>query len=294
MADAGTPLSEPPRLLAFPPSDTGPIPRSDRRPPFRPIRHPSAVRQAARIAPQFQSLQDALEQKRAQLVDSTTVPDPELVSVFDLAGTVEGFLRAAAYVDGLEFLSDLQEDRVEADDDFYYETEGQPSDDAVPQSLYMVMTNAQAVVELVRLFELWREDQAIRLERGFAPLKEVFKLLRSIRPWGPEDRVRETGLLEQWAEDIAVAGDQGVSRVEIELWHRRDGATRLAAQDEVTAIIERLGGNVVRSAHLPDIAYHGILADIPNSSVRPVLDDGVSAIDLLTTERIMLVSPVCP
>ena len=145
MADAGAPLSEPRPLLAFPPLQEGRIPPRDTPAPYRPVRRPSAARQGARITPQFQTLRGALEQERAQLVDSTTVPDPELVAVFDLAGTVENFLRAAARIDGLEFLSDLQEDRVEADDDFFYETEGEPSDDAVPQSLYMVMTNAQAV-----------------------------------------------------------------------------------------------------------------------------------------------------
>ena len=214
--------------------------------------------------------------------------------MFDLAGTVETFLRAAARIDGLEFLSDLQEDRVGADDDFFYETEGEPSDDAVPQSLYMVMTNAQAVGELVRLFERWQQDKSVRFAQGLGPLKEVFGLLRSIRRWGPEDRVRETGLLDQWAEDVQVAGAQGVRRIEIELWHRQDEATRRVAQDEVTSIVESLGGNVVASAHLPDIAYHGILADIPTSCVQQVLDDGPSAIELLTTERIMLVSPSVP
>ena len=294
MADPGASLSEQRPLLAFPPSQEGPIPPRDTRPPFRPVRRPSAARQGARLTPQFQLLREALEQDRAQLVDSTTVPDPELVAVFDLAGTVETFLRAAARIDGLEFLSDLQEDRVEADDDFFYETEGEPSDDAVPQSLYMVMTNAQAVGELVRLFERWQQDKSVKFARGLGPLKEVFGLLRSIRRWGPEDRVRETGLLDQWAEDVQVAGAQGVRRIEIELWHRQDETTRRVAQDEVTSIVESLGGNVVASAHLPDIAYHGILADIPISCVQQVLDDGPSAIELLTTERIMLVSPSVP
>lgn len=294
MADAGAPLSEPRPLLAFPPPQDGPIPPRDTKPPFRPVRRPSAARQGARLTPQFQTLRGALEQERAQLVDSTTVPDPELVAVFDLAGTMETFLSAAARIDGLEFLSDFQADRVDADDDFFYEAEGEPADDAVPQSLYMVMTNAQAVAELLRLFELWQPDQSVKFPWGLGALKQVFGLLRSIRRWGPEDRVRETGLLDQWAEDVEVAGAQGVSRVEIELWHRQDGATRRAAQDEVTSIIEGLGGNVVTSAHLPHIAYHGILADIPISSVQQVLDEGLSAVDLLTTERIMLVSPSRP
>lgn len=294
MADTGAPLSEPRPLLAFPPSQEGPIPPRGTRAPYRPVRRPGAASQGARLTPQFVSLREALEQDRAQLVDSTTAPDPELVAVFDLAGTVEAFLRAAAHIDGLEFLADLQEDAVEADDDFFYETDGEPSDDAVPQSLYMVMTNAQAVDELVRLFELWQQDQSVKLERGLAPLKQVFELLRSIRRWGPEDRVRETGLLDQWAEDVEVAGAQGVRRVEIELWHRQDEVARRAAQGEVTSIVEGLGGSVVASAHLPDIAYHGLLADIPISYVQQVLDDGPAAIELLTTERIMLVSPSVP
>ena len=106
--------------------------------------------------------------------------------MFDLAGSVAGFLRAAAGVDGLEFLADLQEDQVEPDDDFYYEAEGEVVDDRVPQSLYMVMTNAQAVAELVRMFELWQEDQSVKFDIGLNPLKQVFGLLRTIRRWGPQ------------------------------------------------------------------------------------------------------------
>jgi len=294
VADAGAPLTEPRPLLAFPPPDAGAIPPRDTRPPFRPVHRPGAGRQGVRLTPQFQSLRDALARDRAQLVDTTTASDPELVAVFDLAGTVERFVRAAAGIDGLEFLADLEEERVEPDDEFFYEQQGEPSDDEVPQSLYMVMTNAQAVGELVRLFELWQEDQSVTFERGLAPLKEVFALLRRIRRWGAEDRVRETGLLDQWAEDVEVVGAQGTSRVEIELWYRNAEATRRAAQDEVVTIIQRLGGDVITSAHRAEIAYHGVLADIPMAHVQRALDEGPEAIDLLTTERIMLVSPSLP
>ena len=294
MEDTSAPLSEPRALLAFPPPDSARIPPSRTPPRFRPVQRPNARSQGVRISPQFRTLREALEQDRAQLVDTTTAPDPELVAVFDLAGTVDGFLRAATGIDGLEFLSDLQEDQIEADDDFYYMSDGEPSDDGVPQSLYMVMTNAQAVGELVRLFELWRRDQSVKFERGLAPLKDVFGLLRSIRRWGPEDRVRETGLLSQWAEDVQVKGAQGTSRIEIELWHRQEEATRRAAQEEVTSIIQSLGGSVVTTAHLPEIAYHGVLADVPITRVRQVLDEGPDTIELLTTERIMFVSPSRP
>ena len=58
--------------------------------------------------------------------------------------------------------------------------------DAVPQSLYMVMSNAEAVSSLVRLFELWQQDPSITFDTGLNPLKQVFDLLRAVRRWGPE------------------------------------------------------------------------------------------------------------
>ncbi|MGH9114158.1 MAG: S8 family peptidase [Acidimicrobiales bacterium] len=258
------------------------------------MQRPGPGRQGARLTPQFGALRDALEGERAQLAESTSAADPELVAVFDLAGTVDGFLRAAAGVDGLEFLTDLQEDRVDPDDDFYYRTEGEVTDDGVPQSLYMVMTNAQAVTELVRMFELWQQDPSVKLERGLNSLKEVFGLLRAIRRWGPEDRVRETGLLEQWREDLAVVGAQGASRIEIELWYRAEADDRARAETQVREIVTAAGGAVIARSEHPSIAYHALLADIPMSQVEAVLGTGPDAIELLTTETIMMVAPSTP
>ncbi|MPZ68314.1 MAG: S8 family serine peptidase [Actinobacteria bacterium] len=285
-------MTDPRPLLAFPPPQTGPIPAATSPTPYRPVQGPSAGRQGTRLTPQFQTLRVALEAERAQLTEQTGSPEPELVAVFDLAGTVEAFMRAAALVDGLEFLSELQEDKVDADDDFFYEADGETQDDKVPQSLYMVMTNAQAVTELVRLFELWQEDQSITFERGLNPLKGVFGLLRAIRRWGPEDRVRETGLLEQWREDVAVG--QSIARVEIELWYRDDPTSRTAAQEHVADIVHSSGGTVLKSSDQEAIAYHAVLADIPMSQVEQVLARGPEAIELLTTETVMIVSPSRP
>ena len=291
MAEASAPVADRRPLLAFPPAASGQIPSTGNANPYRPVTRPSPGRQGVRLTPQFSTLREALEAERAQLAEATTAADPELVAVFDLAGSVDGFLRATAGIDGLEFLADLQEDRVEPDDDFYYQAKGEVADEGVPQSLYMVMTNAQAVTELVRLFELWQADPAIKFERGLNPLKDVFGLLRSVRHWGPEDRVRETGLLEQWAEEVAVVGGQGTSRVEIELWYRADQPARARAEADVTAIVAASGGSVLACSDHGAIGYHAVLADIPTAQVERVLAEGVEAIELLTTEAIMLVSP---
>lgn len=291
MADAGTSVGDPRPLLAFTAPITGRIPPSDGRNPFRPVQRPNAGRQGMRITPQFDALRQALESGRAQLAESTIAPDPELVAVFDLAGAVDGFLRAATKVDGLEFLAELQEDYVEADDDFYYEDKGERSDDRVPQSLYMVMTNARAVTELINLFELWQQDQKVTFATGLNPLKDVFSLLRGIRRWGPEDRVRETGLLDQWHEDMEVVGAQGVTRVEIELWFRRDEKSRREAENTVRRTLVDAGAEVIAASQHASIAYHAVLADVPMSEVERVLTEGPDAIELLRTESVMIVSP---
>ncbi len=50
-------------------------------------------------------------------------------------------------------------------------------------TLYMAMSNARAVGQLIALFTAWQEDQSAPLPRGFAPFKQVFELLRAIRRW---------------------------------------------------------------------------------------------------------------
>lgn len=286
-------MTDPRPLMAFSPPATGPIPPSGPR-PRQPLQTPSPRRQGQRLAPQFKTLQDALSSEGTELTESTSAADPELVAVFDLAGSVERFLSAAAKIEGLEFLSEIVDDYVEANEDFYYEDEGEVTDRAVPESLYMVMTNAQAVAEIVRLFELWQDNPDIKFDQGLNSLKQVFSLLRAVRRWGPEDRVRETGLIEQWSEDVRVAGSQGMARVEIELWYRNDEGTRAAAQQQVANVVTGSGGSIVSTADIADIGYHGLLADIPFSEVARVLADGPGSIDLLVAENVMLVGPSRP
>lgn len=225
----------------------------------------------------------------------TEESDPELVVVFDVAGSVDGFMRAAAQVEGLSFLAEIQEDVSDPDDDFFVANqEGEPTDEGVPETLYLVLTNTQAVTQLVRLFALWEADRTVTFERGLAPLKDAFAHLRAVRRWGPQDRVRETGLLEQWAEDVAVAGGQGRVRVEIELWFRSDPATRQSAQTRVQRLVHQAGGSVIDSSSLAGVQYHAILAEIPYDQVQTVLDEGPEAIELLTTDAIMFVTPHLP
>ena len=286
-------MTDPRTLLGFGPVTAGPIPPA--APGFPPPpRRPDPQRQGQRITPQFQTLRQALERERLELAQATSASDPELVVVFDLVGTVEGFVRAVRDIEGLEFLADVAADGAEPDDDFFLEEDGVRKADLLPQSLYMLMTNARAVGQIVRLFNLWRDDPGITFETGLNPLKKVFELLRAVRRWGPEDRVRETGLLEQWREDVALVGQQGTSRVEVELWFRDSADQRLLAEQAVIDVVRRSGGTILKSAAIEGIRYHALLADVPTHEVEAVVRDGPDAIELLTTETVMFVSPSLP
>lgn len=282
-------------LLAFGTPGIGPIPPAADNRPFPPQPStPSPGRQGQRLTPQFTALRDAMAAGRADTSEHTTEPDPELVVVFDLAGTVEDFSRAVSQVPGLEFLAEFEDEDAEPDEDFHFVEAGRATTAPVGETLYMVMSNAQAVTELISLFERWQADPTQPFARGLNPLRSVFAQLRSVRRWSAQDRVRETGLIDAWQEDVAVVGPFGSTRVEMELWFRADEARRAEGQAQVAQLVQDAGGQVITSAIVETIAYHGMLADLPYAQVDAVLANGPDAIALLTTENVMFVSPARP
>ncbi|WP_224770083.1 S8 family peptidase [Mycobacterium simulans] len=254
-------------------------------------------RQGERLSPQFRELADAFDNERARLSDGQVEEvDPELVLVFDLAGTVKDFRNAINQIEGLEFLSEFLDEESEPDDDFYMVTRRDGRvDGSVQHSLYLVMSNAEAVSQLIRLFERWQADPAMVFGRGLAKFRSAFEQLRAIRRWGPTDRVRDTGLIDEWRERLEVVG-QSVSSllIEIELWYRRDTNRRTAAEESLEAIVRAAGGEVRDRAQIGEIAYHALLVDLPVQQVQSVLRDGADAIQLLNADEIMFVSPYTP
>jgi len=285
-------MSEARPILAFAPPTAGPIPPRTGFQGFPPPpTRPSPASQGRRHAPKFEALQTALSSGRATATGSTHEPDHELVVVFDVVGGVENFLRASRGVPGLEFLAALDDGVHDPDEDFHYVEDGLVTDKEVPETLYLVMSNAEAAGQLVSLFARWQADPQAPFDRGLAPLKHAFEQLRDLRRWSPQDRIKETGLLERWAEEVAVVGGQGSKRVEIELWFRADGDRRSEAQARVEQILSDAGGSILTSCVIAGIDYHAILADLPHSQVEAVLQHGAEAIELLRSETVMLVSP---
>lgn len=260
--------------------------------PPRP-RRPNRNRQGERLTPQFRALQSALASDTTELSESTNSPDPEFVVVFEVAGTIDRFMQAAQRIEGLDFITDFVGDGIDPDEEFYnVDDDGEPIEGPVRQTLYLVMTNVQAIEELVRLFDLYQDDKDVKFDRGLAPLKNLFDELHTVRRWGAADRVAETGLLADWREHLDLIGEHGSVRVEIELVWRARAGDRAAASAAVQAALG--GGTLISETEIPAIAYHAILADLPAGDVVAVLEDGPEAIELLLANDVLFVSPARP
>ena len=280
-------------LLAFLSPETGKIPTDPDRRRMRQPRKPGASARGTRVEPQLQALRDALRSEHTQLSETTDEAEPDHIVVFETVGAIANFVRAAQEIKGFDFITDFVGDGIQPDEDFFYvDDDGDPSEEELPQSLYLVMANASAIDQLINLFERFQEDPKAKFPTGMYGLKELFKSLHTVRRWGPQDRIQETGLLEAWRNDISFFGPNGTVAVEIELVWRSSAAQRSAAEAAVRSLVaSTAGGSVQSSAVVEAIRYHAVLAELPRDEVERLLDGGPEAIDLLQAEDVLFLAP---
>lgn len=256
----------------------------EKRPPGWPKVHlPSAQRQAERLAPKFGVLQSTFDSQRIQLQATAPTDDPELVVVFETVGSVEDFIGAVQRTPGLEWLLEADEAGVEPDDDFF---DQQDREKALEGRIYLLGSNRQALTEVISLWNRYKADPQVKLERGLGKWKEVFKHLRDVRFWGVQDRIGPD-IHEYWESGLAL-GEQ-VIRFEVETWcySSPDKNSRTAA--DLTRLVSEIGGRTLSTALIRDIAYHGFLVEMPASGVRSLLSETPPA--LVQSERVMLFRP---
>jgi len=270
-------------LLIFPdPTRSG---REKRHGGGRQPRLPDAPQQARRLEVQFPILQQAMESQRLALQDNPLGLQPELALVLETVGPIENFVNAVRRIDGLEWLGELELDDIAPR--YGFEDERDPQRPLKGQ-LFLVMTNQRALRELQSLFNRWQQNPDVKFPYGLARWKHAFAHLYTIRPWSAQDRIRETGILEDW--QFRVDHGQEVVPFEAELWFRGNATRRQQAESHLQSIIEALGGEVIQQCAIPEIAYHGILGRIPIHQVSQILAQ--NDVRLLQCEDIMHLRPV--
>jgi hypothetical protein len=271
-------MAERPLLLLPQPSVAG---KSKRPKPGPGPQVPSRQRQAERLGPRIEELEEALEAKRVSMQASTIDLQPEEVLVLETVGSVEEFHKAVQRVEGLDFLSEFDQMSIPPDDDFFVEKKGARSDKELKGRVYLVFTNQEAYRQLLNLWRHWQDGND--LPHGKTKWRDVFSHLRSIRFWNAADRLEDTGILADWKERLS--WKQTSLPCEIELFYRRTPAERLAAATRVRKAVEQAEGYVHHESIIPEIHYHALSVTLPIQAAERLLE-GQHDLQLIQLENI--------
>ena len=273
-------------LLPLPtPSDVAAPPGTARAPK---IRFPSTARQKDHFGPVFERLRSVLSRENGsvELRGDPTSLAPDRVIVFDIAGKIENFLKALGRIDGLEFMAELEGDFT-PDDYFAVQDKEKKdrADKAVPSRLYLAMPDVRALEELLSLWQRWERSEP--LGRGYAPFAHLFQQLHALRPWGPQDRIPDE-TLAFWREESERHPGQPV-RTEVELWYRNSESRRNDASQTLRTLVSGTGGRALDETVIHDIAYHGMLIDIPAGDIENLMAQ--RTVRLALADDIMFLRP---
>lgn len=267
--------------------------REHKTPVFTKTVRPSFGRQFTRLQPSFNLLKNAFEQKALKLQQSPTGINPEFALVFEIIGTVDNFYTAVKNTDGLEWIFDSEVEPFDPDDDFYQvdKDSGERVDDSLNGKLYCVMSNQQAMAQLLSLWQRHQNGESDVFKRGFAGLRDIFTHIKDIRKWDARDRITETHALDYWRESLEFDGDSPVP-FEIELFFRSDETKRKNAVDAIRHEIQSLGGRIIQECVIGEIFYHGMLVELPRVSIEGLVNR-YEEIELSQVDDIMFFRPVC-
>ncbi len=247
---------------------------------------PSYGRQSERLSPVFRQLQTAFDTRRVEVQQTTAGVDPEQVLVIETIGGIEKFANAVRKIDGLEWMGEIASEEITPDEDFY--DEDKPEKELTGR-LYLVMTNQQALTEMLSLWNRYKSDQNMVFERGLTKFRDVFLCLKDIRRWGVKDRLHETGVMDIWQEDLEHDGDRMI-RFETELWYRGLKEKRQESMENVTNLIQSLNGQVISQGIIEEITYHSLLAELPANEVQAIINHPDT--ELVKCDNIMFFRPV--
>ena len=279
--------------LFFPPSQQAERQRPSFPPGMGKVRLPPKEDQKERLGPKI----NVVEQATLTLQQTAEGTDPEAVLVFEIVGRVDDFTKVVRRA-GLEVVMAL-EGYDEADDDFYLQTTsgdnaGERKEGEVGKRVYLTATSQAALQKVLSLYKKWDEDE--KLGHGFTRWGEVFSHLKDVRLWDARDRALDTGIVEDF--EFRLEHGATVVPVEAELFFSNGAEEREAREDRVRRVISEGGGVVTSRCELPQIRYHAVLAELPASRARSVLEeldrlrrDGVTQDPLILESGVQFLRP---
>jgi hypothetical protein len=252
------------------------------------VKTPTPEEQGARLDAKFKHIAKSF----AGVQTTAQGFEPEQVIVFETLGiSVAKLAKAATMVPGLEWLAEIDLEETVPGDGF--EDEEEPSG-KLSCRLYALMTNQQAINEILGLWSNWLAKPSDRAKKNFGAFKSIFVHLKDVRRWGVEDRLAETNVIEYWKDELEFANAGQSIRFEVELWCRAEEAKRKRAAAHLKTLVTSAGGRCVAESVIMPILYHGMLVDLPYAEVRETVDSILSKSysQLLRCGDVMLFRPL--
>lgn len=253
--------------------------RKTRASPRPRLQGPGAERQAERLGDSLSRLTAAFEAGHLRAQAEPDGLEADLVLVMEIAGELTDFFKAISKVEGLEFLSEEIEDKVEPDEFAAVDKEGK--EHRYSRQLFLVASNRVAWEQLLSLWTKYQNGDDF--PRGLTPFRHVFERLRELRPWEDKDRLERSGAMEVWRRELVDLGEEPVI-FEAELWLRSDETRRKAVVNELRADLANAGGELLVESVHAEIGYHGALGKVPASRLREVVQSG--SVNWLRTEGV--------
>jgi hypothetical protein len=264
---------------------------------FHDPHRPTASEQFDRFSPKFSVLQRTIENKTILVQTSTVGIEPEYALVFETIGSIDAFYNSVKYIVGLEWMFDIPSDSIEPDERFFFEDEqGDRTEKELSGRIYCVMTNREALNQLISLWTRYKDGEDGLFQRGSdtygqSALRDVFLNLKDIRLWNAMDRIAETNIEEYWYEQLTLGGDTPIP-FEIELFYRATAQKRGQAVQSVGNELESMGGRIIKQSTINEIAYHGLLVELAPTSVSRLVEN-LEDVALVQIDDIMFFRPVC-
>lgn len=184
-----------------------------------------------------------------------------------------------------EELSEYTDQIISAINDEIMDTKGS----VISGRFFLCMSNRQAIDNLLSLWKKWDSENR-KLEYNFGKWAEVFKQLKRLRKWDVLDRIKETGVLKYWEEELEIKkGTASLIPFEIELWYRRNAEKRKNVEAKLIELIKSENGNVIKTCIIEEINFHGIKAELPPDKIEGVLNS--KFISLFQSNDVMFFRP---
>lgn len=266
--------------------------RESKTPFYSKVIKPNYTKQFDRLQPALSVLQTAFDQKNIKLQNSPVGINPDFALVFEIIGSVDSFYTAVKNCEGLEWMFDQECDNFDSDDDFYeVDKSGQKIKDQLNGKLYCIMSNQQAMNQMLSLWKRHKNGETEVFQRGFSGIRDVFTTIRNIRRWSAQDRIAETYAVDYWKECLSFDNGAPIP-FEIELFYRNETEKRRLGTQAITYEIIKLGGKVNQECIINTISYHALLVELPRNSIENLINN-YENIDLAQVDDIMFFRPTC-